>query len=1055
MMKMIQFRKECSLFIACILLSLSVFAQGDKKVTGIVTDNDGPLVGVTIYEKQVPTNGTITDMNGNYSLTVKGTDAILVFSYVGYDNQEVAVKGRSQVNISLAQNTELLDEVVVVGYGVQKKVNVTGSVGVADSKALEDRPVQNVAQALQGIVPGLNLTVNTNGGRLDNTMSVDIRGLGTIGEGSASAPLILIDGVEGNMNALNPNDIENISVLKDVASSSIYGSKAAFGVILITTKSGKAGRTNVSLSSNLRFTGVINLPKTMDSYKFAQYFNAAAANGGEGAIFNDDTMQRILDYQNGLITDGTIAVNNVWQQDRLSNANTDWYRTLYKEWSPAYETSVNVNGGTDKVTYFVSGAFLDQKGHLNFGEDNLQRYNINANIDVKLSKFVKMNYSSKWTRENYAQPTYLSDLWLYNIVRKWPTKPLYDPNGYPQLGSDIPELVDGGRTKSQSDYLYQSLKLVINPLEGWTINLEGNYNTYTQFKHAEVLPVYAHYADGTPYLFGLGYDTPGTSRVTEDAIKENTMTLNAYSSYQKQFKSGHYFNVMAGVNAELNKHRDLFGSMSGLINPSVPTLNTATSNPQTKGGYTHWSNLGYFGRLNYNYQEKYLLEANLRYDGSSRFIGDERWALFPSFSVGWNIAREDFFNVDFMNSLKLRASWGQLGNMNTTSLYPFYSSIPMTTQGGTWLINGEKPNISSAPGMVSQKMTWERVESWNIGLDWGMFNNRLTGSFDYFVRKTTDMIGPAPELPATLGTAVPKINNTDMKSQGFELEIGWRDKIQEVSYGVKFLLSDAKQTITKYPNDSKSLSLPWYTGKVYGDVWGYETIGIAKSDEEMNQHLSKVDQSQLGNQWGAGDIMYADRDGDNKISTGTNTVDDPGDRKVIANMTPRFRYGISADAAWKGLDLRLFLQGVGQRDYVAGAGGMYFWGVTGGMNTSAGFKEHWNFFRPEGDPLGANLNAYYPRPLFNNYKNQQIQSKYVQNAAYLRLKNIQLGYTLPKNLTAKIGLQSVRFYVSGENLLTFTSLDKMFDPETLAGNMNDGIVYPLNKTISFGINLNF
>lgn len=1037
--------------------AVTVVPQQEKKrsVTGSVKDSkDEPLIGVNVAVKGTAV-GSVTDMNGNFSLAEISPDAVLTISYIGYKTQDIALKGQNALHVILHEDSEALEEVVVIGYGVQKKVNVTGSVGVADAKDLAERPVQNVSQALQGIVPGLNLTVNTNGGRLDNTLSVDIRGLGSIGEGSTAAPLVLIDGVEGNMNALNPNDIESISVLKDVASSSIYGSRAAFGVILITTKKGKAGRTNVSVLSNLRYTGIIHLPKTMDSYKFAKYFNAAAANGGDGAVFSDETLQRIVDYQNGLITDGTIAVNNVWQQDALSNANTDWYRELYKQWTPAQETSVNVSGGNEKVTYFASGGFLNQDGHLNYGKENIKRYNLMANLDAKLSKYVRLGYSTKWIREDLTQPTYLSDLWLYNIMRKWPTKPVYDPNGHPHLGTDIQELTDGGRSNYQTDYVYQSLKLTIEPITGWAIHLEGNYNTYTQFGHSEVLPVYAHYVDETPYLFGLGYDTPGTTRVTENTLKRNMMTLNAYTNYAKQLNSGHSFHIMAGVNAELTKERDLTASMTGLITPSVPTLNTATTDPTASGGYTHWANLGYFGRLNYNYKEKYLFEANLRYDGSSRFIGEERWALFPSFSAGWNLAREDFFQVQCIDILKWRASWGQLGNMNTTRLYPFYQSIPITSQGGLWLLNGERPNISSEPGIVSKNMTWERVESWNVGVDWGLFNNRLTGSFDYFIRKTTGMIGPAPELPATLGTTVPKINNTDMKSQGFELEIGWRDRIENVSYGVKFLLSDARQIITKYPNEEKSLSLAWYPGKRYGDIWGYETVGIAKSDEEMNRHLSQVDQSQIGNQWAAGDIMYADLDRDHKISTGKNTVDQPGDRKIIANSAPRYNYAIALDAAWKGIDLRLFLQGVGKRDYVAGAGGSYFWGITGATTQSVGFEEHWDFFRPEGDELGANLNAYYPRPLFNNYKNQQIQSRYVQNAAYLRLKNIQLGYTLPQNWTTKLGLQSVRFYVSGENLLTFTGLDKMFDPETLAGNWNDGVVYPLNKAVSFGINLNF
>ena len=1050
-----QLRKSLGYLLIGILLSLSAFAQEGQKVVGTVTADGEPLIGVAVYEKDVPSNGTITDMDGNYALTLKGANAVLVFQYVGYGKQEISVNGLSKINVSLSQDSEMLDEVVVVGYGTQKKVNVTGSVGVADMKELEERPVQNVSQALQGLVPGLNLTANSNGGKLDNSLSVDIRGVGSIGDGSTASPLVMIDGVEGNMNALNPNDIESISVLKDVASSSIYGSRAAFGVILITTKSGKAGKTNVNVSSNVRFDAPINLPHTLDSYRFAQYFNAAGANSGIGAIFSDETMQRIIDYQKGLITDGTIAVDNVWQLDQYSNANTDWYRTLYKSWSPSYETNASINGGNDKITYYFSGAFLNQGGRLNYGNENLNRYNINANINANLSKYISVNYAMKWTREDYKQPTYLSDIWIYNICRKWPTKPVKDPNGFYQNGSDIPELVDGGQSKYQTDYLYQTIKFKITPLEGWTINLEGNYYTRTQFGHSEVLPVYMHYADGTPFLVGIGYDVAGSSKVTESAVKENTVTMNGYSNYEKQFKSGHYFNIMLGVNAELYKYRNLTGIMQGLINPSVPTLNTATTNPETQGGYSHWANLGYFGRLNYNYKEKYLFEANLRYDGSSRFIGDKRWALFPSFSLGWNLARESFIDLDYVDNLKVRASWGQLGNMNTTSFYPFYSSIPMTTQGGYWLIDGQKPNISGMPGIVSSNMTWERISSWNIGLDWGLFNNRLTGSFDYFIRKTTDMIGPAPELPATLGTAVPKINNTDMKSQGFELEIGWRDHIRDFSYGVKFSLSDARQTITKYPNETKSLSMAWYPGKTYGEIWGYETIGIAKSDEEMNDHLSRVDQSQLGTEWAAGDIMYADLDEDGVITTGSNTADDPGDLKIIANTTPRFRYGISADAAWKGFDLRVFLQGVGKRDYVPGAGASFFWGATGAYNTSVGFEEHWDFFRPEGDPLGANLDSYYPRPLFNTYKNQQIQSKYVQSAAYLRLKNLQFGYTLPKSLTQGWGIQSLRFYVSGENLLTFTKLAGMFDPEMINGNMNDGYVYPLNKTISIGFNLNF
>ena len=374
------------------------------------------------------------------------------------------------------------------------------------------------------------------------------------------------------------------------------------------------------------------------------------------------------------------------------------------------------------------------------------------------------------------------------------------------------------------------------------------------------------------------------------------------------------------------------------------------------------------------------------------------------------------------------------------------------TNNGYWLVDGEKTNTAYAPGIVSSLMTWETIESWNLGLDWGAFNNRLTGTFDYFKRSTKDMVGPAPELSSVLGTEVPKINNSDMESYGFELEVSWRDRIGDLSYGVKAVVSDAQQKVTRYPNKSNSLST-WYSGRMNGDIWGYTTLGIAKTQEEMDAHLAKVNQSRLGNQWGAGDIMYADLNGDGEISNGANTLADHGDLKIIGNNTPRYNYGITLDAAYKGFDFSVFFQGIGKRDYwVSGA---YFWGATGGMWQSAGFTEHWDFFRGEDNPLGANLNAYYPRPLFTSGKNMQTQSRYLQDASYLRMKNIQLGYTLPKSITSKAGMQSVRVYVSGDNLATISSMSKIFDPETIGGAWGDGKLYPLSKTISVGLNVNF
>lgn len=373
-----------------------------------------------------------------------------------------------------------------------------------------------------------------------------------------------------------------------------------------------------------------------------------------------------------------------------------------------------------------------------------------------------------------------------------------------------------------------------------------------------------------------------------------------------------------------------------------------------------------------------------------------------------------------------------------------------------WLVNGVRPNYSYNPGMVSLLKTWETIETWDIGLDWGAFNNRLTGSFDYFVRHTKDMIGPAPELSSALGTTVPKINNCDMKSYGFELEIGWRDQIGGVKYGIKALLSDDQQKITRYPNESMNVS-QYYKGRMLGDIWGLTTIGIAQSQEEMDAHLAKVDQSTLGSNWGAGDIMYADLDGNGKIDNGSNKLGDTGDYRIIGNNTPRYKFGLTLDAAWKGWDFRVFFQGVAKRDLWLD--GCYFWGANAQGNEwqSTGFVEHWDFWRPEGDPLGANLDAYYPKVNFDGGRNAQVQTRYIQNGAYIRMKNIQLGYSLPEAWIKNAGMSSVRFYVSADNLLTFTSLSDIFDPEatgSLAGT-GPGKLYPLQKVISLGVNVNF
>ncbi|MCI5582074.1 MAG: SusC/RagA family TonB-linked outer membrane protein, partial [Phocaeicola plebeius] len=469
-------------------------------------------------------------------------------------------------------------------------------------------------------------------------------------------------------------------------------------------------------------------------------------------------------------------------------------------------------------------------------------------------------------------------------------------------------------------------------------------------------------------------------------------------------------------------------------------------------GYDKWTTAGFFGRLNYDYKGRYLFEANIRYDGSSRFLRDNRWNWFPSFSAGWNIAQEKFWEdwnmTEKINTLKLRASWGELGNQNTDNWYPFYPTVGFSQQGGGWLVNGNKPNTASEPALVSALLTWERSRTWEVGLDWGALNNRLTGSFGYFQRKTYDMVGPAQDLPDVLGASEPKVNNLDMTSKGWDLQVSWRDQINDFRYGVSLTLSDNTVTIDKYPNDSKELS-KYYAGAKLGDIWGYTTIGIANSQEEMDAHLAKADQSRFGSNWTAGDIMYADLNGDGVVNNGEYRLDDHGDLSIIGNSTPRYNFGLNLDAAWKGFDLKLFFQGTLKRDYWAG--GSVFWGAIGqGKWQSLGFKQHEDYWTPE------NTNAYYPRADWSGGRNTYTQTRYLQNAAYCRLKNITLGYTLPQEITRKFYVENLRLFVSGENLLTITGFTDLSDPELVGvGQWGFGKTYPLSKTVSLGLSVTF
>lgn len=1025
------------------------------RVTGVVQDAVGPVVGATVFVRGT-TNGTVTDAMGGFALDNVRVGDVLVVSFVGYVSQEVEFTGQSEISVTLADEAQEMGEVVVVGFGTQRKANLTGAVATLSADNIAARPVNSVVDAMQGMIPGMNFSIGAGGGAVNSEMTFNIRGTGTIGAGSSVAPLVLIDGTEGDINSVNPQDVDNISVLKDAASSSIYGSRAAGGVILITTKRGRAGKMTVNYNNNFRFSTVNNMPEQMDSYTWALYMNHASQSAGSGTWFSEAKLRQIRDAQANPSNPQMFANSQgrweIWDNNELLPVgNRDWLKTTFGT-GFSQEHNVSVSGGSERVRYYISANYLHRGGNLKHGDDRRKRYIASGKVDADLTSWLRVAYSTRFARVDDNTPEMLDGLYYHNMCRYWPIIPLRDPNGhFTSTGSNPGDLTDGGRKKQQDDRFVQQLTVRLSPVRGLTVNAEFNYRTFTRLLHDEWLTTYAYDVDNNPYVFNNS-----NNAVREYALKANFFNPNVYADYGVSLAEAHNVKVLVGYQSEDLSQRWFWGRQYGII-ADLPTLHTTAKNPGVDGQNGSWATQGVFARLNYDYRGRYLAEGNLRYDGSSRFLRANRWIWSPSFSVGWNVARERFWEPleQVVGQLKFRFSWGQLSNQNTDSWYPFYSTMGYTNEGGTWLVDGKKQNIASMPPLVSTSLTWEKNSTLNFGLDFGLLGNRLTGSFEVFRRSTYDMVGPGEELPSILGAAVPDVNNLDMTSRGFELQVGWQDNVDDFSYGAQLTLSDSRVRIDKYPNPSKNLS-SYYEGAWLGDIWGYTTVGIAKTEREMAAHLAGADQSALGNNWGAGDIMYADLNGDGKVDGGQGTAGDPGDRRVIGNSTPRYNFGLNLTAGWKGFDLKVFFQGTLKRDYYPGAGDAVFWGACGiGKWQAAGFKEHLDFFRDDpNDPLGLNLDSYYPKANWSGSRNNQAQTRYLQNAAYCRLKNLTVGYTLPHDVSRLFYVQNLRLFFSAENLATMTKFTKLGDPEIIdAEGWGFSKTYPLSRNYSFGVSV--
>lgn len=1032
-------------FLCCMLLAaMNTYGQQDViTLNGKVLDAESgiPISGVNVLEKNT-TNGDATNFEGEFNIRVK-MGSILTFSYIGYEHKEVKVTSSNPLTVNLSLQTEDLGEVVLVGYGVQKKENLTGAVSTISAEKIENRPVNNIMQAIQGAAPGLLLSVGNQGGEPGASMNISIRGTGNL-QGTG-APLVIVDDIPLNnpsdMNDINPEDIESISVLKDAASTAIYGSRAAFGVILIKTKSGEAmDGHKFNYSNNFAYSSPLNLPKMMNSLEFANYFNLAATNGGSGAVFSDETIERIKAYMadptNTPVTipspDGTR-----WQQYSGSNANTDWFDEMYKDIVLRQQHNLSFSGRQKDVNYHVSTAVLDAPGVMSYGDDSYKRYNLNAKLGSKMTDWFRFDVNMRLARIDQERPSYDPGLYLHNIARRWPTNGVIMPNGSYSDGSEIPFIMDGGRRFSESHNSNVGLNLIFEPIKDLkftTSLLYRNYQTEIQ-SHNAIVSITE--PDGSERKIRQN------NSIWNYASKNTYLSPNFVLSYKKTFNENHNFNGLVGFQQEETKYRSLSGSKDNLITDNVPAIRTAVGEDYIDAAQGAYVTRGYFGRLAYNYKEKYLIEANGRYDASSRFAEHMRWDFFPSVSVGYNIAKENFWNIKPISTFKLRYSVGSIGNQNVAN-YLYVGRMPIRTNLW-WLTDSGRPNYTLTPDLISPDITWETVTTDNYGLDITAFDQRLDVTFEIFKRTTEDMFGPAERLPALLGANAPQSNNASLETKGFDLSVNWKDNLGDLGYNIGFILSDATTTVTEYSNPNNLLNT-YRIGQKLGEIWGFETLGLYQSQEEID---NGADQSAVwGGDWKPGDVQYQDLNGDNIIDYGDSTTDNPGDRKIIGNSTPRYTYSITGGFDFKGIDFSMFWQGVGKRD--VWTGGPYTFGAVGNLWQSAGLKEHLNYWSEE------NPNGFYPRPTFNNtWRNQQVQTRYLQNASYLRLKNVTLGYSFSDGILDRFHMDKLRLYVTAENVITITKIADIFDPEATGGRWGDGKIYPLQKSIAIGLNVQF
>ena len=1084
-------RLTFAVILSLLLFGQSLFAQDNGGVLhGIVKDNQGYGIPGAVVIPQGTKNGAVADVDGNFSISIPAGTKNIEVSCLGYLSQTVALTGADNITITLEDDSELLDATVVVGYGSQKKSNLTGALTVVDSEELSNRSAIDVGHMLQGVVPGL--TITSSSGRPGESASINIRGVNSINGGD---PLVLVDGVEGDLSRVNPNDVESISVIKDASAAAIYGARASAGVILVTTKAGSSeGKPVLSYSGRFGFA----TPTTSTDYETSGYWNVYINNlfwnaydGTAYAKYTDADMEELWARRHDKVENPDrpwVVVTNEGGEDVYNYyANSDWYHWMYDDVNPMQNHSLSLSGGSNNVKYFLSGNYNETEGMLAGDADKYRKYNLRSKISVDVTKWLNVSNNTSFFSSNYSYPGISGvNNSFYNIrLHALASYPTENPDGTPVYLTKYNNytVADGAslymnnpnfRNKDQGSQISNTFELSIHPIK--QLEIKANY-TYSEYnKHNRNRTVEVEYS-GKP-----GIMTPldkYENKLTESLSKQRYHAANIYATYQDTFADAHNLKIMAGFNYETKHIQDIKAYGWNLMSEELDDLNLIGEDPElvakgaentrrtdVAGGQNEYALAGYFGRINYDYKGKYLLELSGRYDGTSRFPAANRWGFFPSGSIGWKISEENFFAPikKTVNLAKIRYSYGQLGNQQV-GYYDYIRSVSMGKQ--SYLFGGDKPASASLGDPVAGNLTWETSVQHNLGIDLGMFNNRLNFTGEAYIRDTRDMLTQSATLPAVYGASEPETNAASMRTKGIELSLSWRDQFNlgnhPFRYNVTLVYNDFLSKITKYANPDHNLN-DYYEGMTLGEIWGYTVDGFFATDEEARAYQDAVDLTVVGDRifsapsqgWLAGDMKYIDLDGNGKIDDGAGTADNSGDRRIIGNSQPRHQYGITLGFDYCGIDFSMFLQGVGHRDWYPGSEAELFWGPFCRPYSTLlvpGFlDECWSEENP---------NAYLPRPrgyiALGTRALSIVNTQYLQDIGYCRLKNLTVGYTLPKNILEKAKISNLRVYFTGENLGFIANnlhFSKYIDPELCAAQSNLAN-YRFQKTFMFGIDLTF